>query len=102
MEAMGKVRLSGIAQTWCVSARCMEYQQERTWPVAIVQNPIAIAGSASEGLQQYGFAITCRMTGICLLNRRVRSHMHGGVGGGGCEAFSYPDWASLRALQTGN
>ena len=31
------------------------------------------------------------MTGICSLNRRVRSRMHGGVGGGGREAFSYPD-----------
>lgn len=26
-----------------------------------------------------------------LPNRRVRSRMHGGVGGGGREAFSYPD-----------
>jgi hypothetical protein len=30
------------------------------------------------------------MTGICSLNRRVRSRMHGDVGGGR-EAFSYPD-----------
>lgn len=92
MGAMGKCRLSGIAQTWGVRARSIEHQQKRAWPVAPVQNAGAIAGTASEGLQQYGSAIPCRMTRICLLNRRVRSRMHGGVGVG-CEAFSYPDWA---------
>jgi hypothetical protein len=60
--------------------------------MAIVQNSGVIAGTACEELQQYGAAIPCRMTGICSLNRRVRSRMHGGVGGR--EAFSYPDLAS--------
>ena len=59
-------------------------------PMASVQNSGAIAGFASEDLQQYGSAIPCRMTGICSLNRRVRSRTDGGVGGGGREAFSYP------------
>ena len=77
----------------------MEHQQKRTWPVALVENPGAIAGLASEGLQQFGSAIPCGVTGICPLNRRVRSRMHGGVGGGGREAFSYPDWAYCRVLQ---
>lgn len=91
LEAMGKSRLSGTAQTRCDCARSMEHEQERTRPVAPVQNPGAIAGPASEVLQQFGSAISRRMTGICSLNRRVRPRMHGGVGGGGCEAFSYPD-----------
>ena len=34
------------------------------------------------------------MTGIYSLNRRVRIRMHGGVGGGGREAFSYPDYVA--------
>jgi hypothetical protein len=50
--------------------------------VASIQNPGAIAGSASEGLQQYGSDIPRGMTGICSLNRRVRSRTHGSVGGG--------------------
>ena len=91
LEAMGKGGLSGAAQTWRDCARSMEHQQERTRPVALVQNPGANAGFASEILQQFGSAISRKMTGIYSLNRRVRSRTHGGVGGGGCEAFSYPD-----------
>ena len=91
MEAIGKVRLSGVAQTRCVGARSMEHQQERTLHVAPVQDSCAIAGFAGEEIQQYGSAIPCGMTGIYSLNRRVRSRMHGGVGGGDREAFSYPD-----------
>ena len=91
LEAMGKGRLPGTAQTRRIRARSMEHQQKRPWPVAPVQNPGAIAGLASEVLQQFGSAIPRRMTGICSLNRRVRPRMHGGVGGGGREVFSYPD-----------
>ena len=86
------MNISGVAQTRCVGARSMEHQQERTRSVASVQDSCAIAGFAGEDIQQYGSAIPRRMTGIYSLNRRVRSRMHGGVGGGGCEAFSYPDW----------
>ncbi len=66
--------------------------------VASIQNPGAIAGSASEGLQQYGSDIPRGMTGICSLNRRVRYRTHGGVGGGDREVFSYPDWAPTKSL----
>jgi hypothetical protein len=81
LEAMGKSRLPGTVQTRRVCARSMEHQQVCTWPVALVENLGAIAGLASEGLQQFGSAIPCGVTGICPLNRRVRSRMHGGVGG---------------------
>ena len=81
LEAMGKGGLSGIAQMRCVCARSMEHQQKRTRPVAPVENPGAIAGLASEVLPQFRSAIPRGMTGNCSLNRRVRSRMHGGVGG---------------------
>ena len=58
-------------------------RKKRTRPVASVENPGAIAGLASKVLPQFRSAIPRRMTGICSLNRRVRSRMHGGVGGGG-------------------
>lgn len=91
LEAMGKGRLPGTAQTWRDRAGSMEHQQKRTRPVAPVKNPGTIAGFAGEVLQQFGAAIPRRMAGIRSLNRRVRSRMHGGVGGGGREVFSYPN-----------
>ena len=98
LEAMGKVRLQGTTQTWCVCARSMEYQQKRAWPMAPVENPGAIAGLASEGLQQFRSAIPCGMTGICSLNRRVRSRTHGGVGGDELRGFSLSRLGSQRFL----
>jgi hypothetical protein len=62
LEAMGQVRLPGTAQTRRVCAGSMEHQQERTRPVAPVENPGAIAGSASEDLQQFRAAIPRGMT----------------------------------------
>ncbi len=38
--------------------------------------------------------VKCLRYPINLSNRRVRTRTHGGVGGGGREAFPYPDWAS--------
>ena len=94
LEAMGKGRLSGTAQARRIRVGSMEHQQKCARPVATVENPCAYAGAAGEVLQQSGSAISRRMTGICSLNRRVRSRTHGGVGGGSREAFLYPDWAT--------
>ena len=48
-----QVRLPATAQTRCVCVGSMEHQQKRTWPMALVENPGAIAGFAGEGLRQF-------------------------------------------------
>ena len=48
MEAMGKRRLSGTAQTRCDSSRSLEHQQIGAWPVALVENPRVDVGATGE------------------------------------------------------
>jgi hypothetical protein len=38
LEAMGKSRLPGTAQTWSACARSMEHQQEQWVPLCLVAN----------------------------------------------------------------
>lgn len=70
LEAMGKSRLSGIAQTRSDSARSLEHQQIGAWPMAVIKDPGAHAGSASKVLYQCGATRPGGEVGICSLNRR--------------------------------
>lgn len=60
-------------------------------PWHLSKTPTLSLALSARVFQQCGSAIPCRMTGIQTLNRRVRSRMHGGVGGGDRKAFPYPD-----------
>jgi len=96
MEAMGIEGLSRAAQAGRVRARSMERQQERAWPMANLENPGTIGGDANEFLPRDGLATIGCGQGLKRMHSTQRiavyvTRMHGGVGGGGCEAFSYPD-----------
>ena len=70
MEAMGESRLPGTTQTRSDSARSLEHQQVSAWPMAVIKDPGAHAGTASKVLQQYGLTRPRGEVGICSSNRR--------------------------------
>jgi hypothetical protein len=96
VEAMGKRRLSRVAQTRRNCAGSLEHQQIRARAVAAIENTGVESGAAGENVQQHGAAIFMR----CTLNSgRIVDHrnagyvvrMSGVVGGRGREVSSYPD-----------
>src|SRR5690349_1148524 len=92
MEAMGTSGLPGTATARGERARSMEHQQVGAWAMAPVEDSGAVAGSAGEVLQQSGSAESGRMIrSSCHRTAVYVTRPHGGEGGGGREAFSYPD-----------
>jgi hypothetical protein len=94
LETMGVGWLSGTAQARHLGARSVEHQQVGPWSMAAVED----AGSCPS---RYHCASSSTWDYPALRHGRNSIHRtagyvtrtSGGVGGGGREAFSYPDWA---------
>lgn len=88
--------LSGTAQAWRLGARSLEHQQERTRPMAHLENPGAHARDADEILQKPGAAQSgrCQRMSSRYSTQRTAGYvirMSGGVRGRGREVPSYLD-----------
>ena len=96
METMGQRGLPRVKETRGQCARGLEHKQERAWPMAPEQNASVKPGTACKIVSSNGAARTGTGQGS-MRSRKFQgtagyvTRMSGGVGGGGREAFSYPD-----------
>jgi hypothetical protein len=95
MEAMGIQGLSRVAQARGIRARSMERQQERARPVANLEIPGTVVGTANAFVQRNGPATTGPGQSPSRMHSTQRiavyvTRTHGGGGGRGREAPSYP------------
>ncbi len=98
METIGQRGLPRTQKTQGRCARRLEHKQERAGAMAPEPNASSECGTATEVVSSNGAARigtgqgSMRSTKFQGIAGYV-TRMSGGVGGGGCEAFSYPDWA---------
>jgi hypothetical protein len=96
METMGQCGLPRAQEARGQCARGLEHKQERAWSVAPEQNASSKSGTASKIVSSHGAARVGKGQGSmrstqCQGTAGYVTRLSGGVGGGGCEAFSYPD-----------
>ncbi len=96
METMGQRGLPRTQKAWSHCARGLEHKQERAWPMAPEQNASTKCGTACKVVSSNGAARTGTSQGSIRATKFQGTagyviRMSGGVGGGGREAFSYPD-----------
>ena len=96
MEAMGQRGLPRTQKMQGKRVRGLEHKQERVWPMTPESNASIDTGASCEIVSSNGAARigtgqgSMRATVIQGTAGYV-TRMSGGVGGGGREAFSYPD-----------
>ncbi len=98
METMWQRGLPRVKETWGYCARGLEHKQKCTWTMAPEKNASTERGTAcktvsSNGAARVGISQGSMRSTKCQGTAGYMTRMSGGVGGGGREAFSYPDWA---------
>ena len=96
METMGQRGVPRTQKTRGQRARGLEHKQERAWAMAAESNASIDTGSACQVVSSNGAARTGTGQGSMRSTKfqgtaGYVTRMSGGVGGGGREAFSYPD-----------
>jgi hypothetical protein len=96
METIGERGLPRTRETWGQCARGLEHKQKRAWTMASESNASTESGNAYKAVSSDGTARTVPGQGSMISTKfqgtaGYVTRMSGGVGGGGREAFSYPD-----------
>ena len=107
METMGQRGIPRAKETRCHCARGLEHKQERAWAMAPEQNASTESGTARKVVSSNGVARTGKGQGSMRSTKfqgtaGYVTRMSGGVGGGGREAFSYPDSGSPKRCSLGD
>ena len=96
METMGQRGLPRVKETRGQCARGLEHKQECAWSMAPEPNASVESGTTCKVVSSNGAARIGRGQGSMRATKfqgtaGYVTRMSGGVGGGGREAFSYPD-----------